>query len=117
MVWPAGFDVDEESGAAYWLREDRDVARTVSVSDTVMVDVDADGNVVGVEFASPAPPADEVWTRLFSQFPGLDSEDSPLSKLRLRARSVPSTGNTFAQLQTLKPADFRPRPRGALAIR
>lgn len=35
--------------ASYWTLADRPVARTVEVSPRVLVDVDADGSVVGVE--------------------------------------------------------------------
>jgi uncharacterized protein YuzE len=40
---------DAECGATYVLLSDEPVARTVELSDLVHVDLDADGNPVGVE--------------------------------------------------------------------
>lgn len=44
---------DVEAGATYLELTDAEVARTVSVSDLVMVDLDARDEAIGVEFAVP----------------------------------------------------------------
>ena len=44
--------VDADASAAYFYVNDRKVSKTVEVNDSVLVDLDADGHTVGVEFLS-----------------------------------------------------------------
>ncbi len=64
---------DPEVGATYVeLLVEHAVARTVSVSDLVMVDLDAHGEPVGVEFAvGPKQITVEMLDRLADRFPTL----------------------------------------------
>jgi uncharacterized protein YuzE len=71
---------DAEAGATYLELADAEVARTVSVSDLVMVDLDARDEAIGVEFAVPPSKitADMLY-RLAERFPhlkGLRDTDS-----------------------------------------
>ena len=63
-------DFDPEVQAWYLTLSDAPVARTVHVSDEVVVDVDASGAVVGVEFLlAPAAIEPSVREALFERFP------------------------------------------------
>lgn len=63
-------DFDPEVQAWYLTLSDAPVAKTVHVSDEVVVDVDASGAVVGVEFLlAPAAIAPSVREALFERFP------------------------------------------------
>ena len=63
-------DFDPEVQAWYLTLSDAPVAKTVDVSDEVVVDVDASGAVVGVEFLlAPAPIEPSVREALFERFP------------------------------------------------
>lgn len=55
------FEWDEEAEASYFTLSEEHVARTRNVSDSINVDLDADGNVVGVEFLGPIPLLTEHW--------------------------------------------------------
>lgn len=60
------------AGATYIQWTSNPVAHTVSVSDLVMVDLDADGQPVGVDFAvSPQKITDRMLTRVAERFPSL----------------------------------------------
>lgn len=61
---------DPTTGASYFLLSDAPVARTVHISDLLMVDVDAAGDPVGVDVASPNIQWDK-WLRLYETFPEL----------------------------------------------
>jgi len=71
---------DPETGASYITLGEGTVSRTVEVSELVMVDLDAAGGVVGIEFA--APPGSSDFTALFERFPAvrdvLDGVELPL---------------------------------------
>jgi uncharacterized protein YuzE len=61
---------DAEVGATYLKLADAVVARTVSVSDLVMVDLDNRGEAIGVEFAVPPSKITAVMLdRLAERFP------------------------------------------------
>lgn len=63
---------DPDLGATYVDWAPGTVARTVSVSDLVMVDVDSDGSPIGVEFAvAPNRITDVMVWRLTEAFPTL----------------------------------------------
>ena len=63
---------DLVSGATYVRLMDAEVARTVSVDDLISVDVDARGDVVGIEFAFPIKDATaQNWQAVFTRFPDL----------------------------------------------
>lgn len=63
-------DFDPEVQAWYMTLSDASVSRTVHVSDEVVVDVDAAGLVVGVEFlVAPAAIEPDVREALFERFP------------------------------------------------
>lgn len=63
-------DFDPEVQAWYLTLSDAPVAKTVHVSDEVVVDVDASGAVVGVEFLlAPAAIEPSVRKALFEWFP------------------------------------------------
>ncbi len=63
-------DFDPEVQGWYLTLSDAPVARTVHISDEVMVDVDASGAVVGVEFLlAPAAIEPPVREALFERFP------------------------------------------------
>lgn len=65
---------DAEMGATYLELVDAPVARTVTVSDLVMVDVDAAGVPVGVEFAvAPGKITLAMVERVVERFPGLSA--------------------------------------------
>jgi len=66
-------EYDREVGATYiGLLPKRAVARTVSVSDLVMVDLDADGEPIGVEFAvGPERVTAQMLDRAVERFPTL----------------------------------------------
>jgi uncharacterized protein YuzE len=49
------FDYDPEANAGYVRRVHGKVDRTLSIRDVVMIDLDVDGNVIGVEILGPAP--------------------------------------------------------------
>jgi uncharacterized protein YuzE len=63
---------DVEAGAVYFALTDAPVARTVHVSDLIMVDVDENNHPVGVEFAMV--PQQATWDQLgplFNAYPEL----------------------------------------------
>jgi len=63
---------DVEAGATYLELGDAEVARTVSVSDLVMVDLDAREEAIGVEFAViPSKITADMLYRLAERFPDL----------------------------------------------
>lgn len=63
---------DTEADATYVQVADGRVATTVDVTDLVMVDLDAHGQLLGVEFAvSPRYVTDAMLYRLAEQFPEL----------------------------------------------
>ncbi len=63
-------DFDPEVQAWYLTLSDAPVAKTVHVSDEVVVDVDTSGAVVGVEFLlAPAAIEPSVRKALFERFP------------------------------------------------
>ena len=63
-------DFDPEVQAWYLTLSDAPVAKTVHVSDEVVVDLDASGAVVGVEFLlAPAAIEPSVREALFERFP------------------------------------------------
>ncbi len=63
-------DFDPEVQAWYLTLSDAPVAKTVHVSDEVVVDVDASGAIVGVEFLlAPAAIEPSVREALFERFP------------------------------------------------
>jgi uncharacterized protein YuzE len=63
---------DAEAGATYLEFADAAVARTVSVSDLVMVDLDARDEAIGVEFAVlPSKITADMLGRLAERFPHL----------------------------------------------
>ena len=63
---------DAEAGATYLELADAEVARTVSVSDLVMVDIDAHEEAIGVEFAvPPSKITADMLGRLAERFPQL----------------------------------------------
>lgn len=65
-------EYDPEARATYLALIDRAVARTVSVGDLIMVDVDDNGEPVGVEFAlEPAHVTDAMLATLVREFPVL----------------------------------------------
>ena len=65
-------EYDPEARATYLALTDRPVARTVSVSDLVIVDIDDVGEPVGVEFAlEPARVTNAMLTALVREFPAL----------------------------------------------
>jgi len=64
---------DTEADAAYFEIADGDIAETVEISDLIMVDVTASGDVIGVEVAAhPSHVKPEVWEHRFQRFPSLD---------------------------------------------
>jgi uncharacterized protein YuzE len=61
---------DPEAGATYVEFTDDQVARTVSLSDLVMVDVDLHGDVVGVEFVvAPRDITDAMFALVADAYP------------------------------------------------
>lgn len=61
---------DPYAGATYIELSDQKPARTISVTDLVMVDVDERGRMVGVEFAvRPDEISDEMLGALVAHFP------------------------------------------------
>ena len=63
-------DFDDEVGAWFLTLAEASVASTVHVSDEVAVDLDANGEVIGVEFLlPPAELGPEVVAVLFARFP------------------------------------------------
>jgi uncharacterized protein YuzE len=65
-------EYDPEAKATYVAFNDRAAAHTVGVTDLVMVDVDAAGEPVGVEFAmQPDRINDDVLAPLVARFPEL----------------------------------------------
>ncbi len=63
-------DFDPEVQAWYLTLSDAPVAKTVHVSDEVVVDIEASGAVVGVEFLlAPAAIEPSVRQALFERFP------------------------------------------------
>jgi uncharacterized protein YuzE len=63
---------DTEAGATYVELSDASVARTVSVGDLVMVDVDEHGEPVGVDFAVlPGKITDSMLYAVAERFPPL----------------------------------------------
>ena len=60
------------SGATYVRLQERPVARTVSVSDLILVDLDDEGQPIGVDFAvEPQKVTDGMLERLADRFPPL----------------------------------------------
>ena len=49
----AVFDYDADANALYYTLTERPVARTVAIGDRVNVDVDTDGQAVGIEVLDP----------------------------------------------------------------
>lgn len=67
-----GMHKDPETGVSYFtLREGVSVVRTEHVGDLTMVDLDDDGEPIGVEFAGARLPNSVGWDRLFDRFPQL----------------------------------------------
>lgn len=63
---------DVDAGTAYFALSDAPVARTVHISDLVMVDVDDSGHPVGVEFATvPQKLTWDQFAPLFNAYPEL----------------------------------------------
>jgi uncharacterized protein YuzE len=63
---------DDETGATYYRLSRSPVARTANPSDLVMVDLDADGDVIGVEFAfAPETAHPDELAALYHAFPAL----------------------------------------------
>jgi uncharacterized protein YuzE len=52
-------EADMKTGAIYVLLSEASVARTLHVSDVIMVDVDEDDTPVGIEFAVPVASVDQ----------------------------------------------------------
>jgi uncharacterized protein YuzE len=88
-------EYDQQADALYIeLNGAAEVARTVEIDPGTLVDVDADGKLLGVEVIRPARPwpLDEV----LSQFPADHEEDARL--LRLLERTAGAAGTfTYAE--------------------
>jgi uncharacterized protein YuzE len=66
---------DPATKATYFTLHDGPVARTVTVSDLIMVDLAEDQSVVGVEFAfDPAGATDDEMAKLSEAFPGFGAQ-------------------------------------------
>lgn len=77
---------DIQAGATYVTLTEHKVARTVSVSDLVMVDLDDQGQPVGVEFVvPPAKITSKMLDRLSDRFPTLKNLHDTESWLLTRA--------------------------------
>lgn len=63
---------DSGTSASYFTVSDREVARTVEVSDVLAADVDSEGELVGVDIAVPVGEVSpEEWEALLARFPQL----------------------------------------------
>ena len=75
-------DFDPEVRAWYLTLSDAPWSTTFHVSDELLVDLTAGGEVVGVEFLlAPAELAEEVRTSLFQRFPGVKTALADLGAL------------------------------------
>ena len=97
-------EVDANLGAAYLQFSDRDVAETVELTPEVQVDVDAFGNLVGVEILELG--ADVPVTELESRFNITPSQRVAVNQLRASLASfstMSSSGPGIGNVQ-LQPA-------------
>jgi uncharacterized protein YuzE len=73
---------DTEAGAYYLKLTEGPVARTVHISDDVMVDLDSDGQVHGIELLSaPTALSDAERSELFRRFPQAEAAIGELKRL------------------------------------
>lgn len=70
-------ETDIETGATYVRLSSAPVASTRHVADLVMVDLDSQGEPVGVEFAGGQPDKEDALA-LFNQFPSLKETLGPV---------------------------------------
>lgn len=65
------FEADPATGAVYWTLRDEPVVRSIDVPDVATIDLNADGDPVGLELPFGPTPTHEDWLAIFNVMPSL----------------------------------------------